>query len=180
MVSVLLSRLHSTAQRIDGKGGDGGLDVQIVHEPGGLLVHAFELKSFTGRMTQSRRRQVARSLRRAEAHDPARWTLVVPIDPTLGELAWFCRLGERFDFPLEWRGKTWLDEQMAAFQDIRRYYLEGTSDEVVRLLRELREEQASITDVPDVLGRLRSLHARLNEIDPHYRYEIATVTARDE
>ena len=31
MVSVLLSRLHPDSQRIDGKGGDGGRDVQIVH-----------------------------------------------------------------------------------------------------------------------------------------------------
>ena len=30
IVSVLLSRLHPDAQRIDGKGGDGGRDVQIV------------------------------------------------------------------------------------------------------------------------------------------------------
>ena len=31
MGSVLLSRLHPDAQRVDGKGGDGGRDVQIVH-----------------------------------------------------------------------------------------------------------------------------------------------------
>ena len=47
MVSVLLSRLHPDAQRIDGKGGDGGRDVQIVHGQDGLITDAFELKSFT-------------------------------------------------------------------------------------------------------------------------------------
>ena len=49
MVSVLLSRLHSDSQRIDGKGGDGGRDVQIVHSGDGSITEAFELKSFTGR-----------------------------------------------------------------------------------------------------------------------------------
>ena len=44
MVSVLLSRLHPDAQRIDGKGGDGGRDVQIVRRPGGLITDAFELR----------------------------------------------------------------------------------------------------------------------------------------
>ena len=62
MVSVLLSRLNPDAQRIDGTGGDGGWDVQIVHGQDDKITAAFELKSFTGRMTPSRREQTARSL----------------------------------------------------------------------------------------------------------------------
>ena len=63
---------------------------------------------------------------------------------------------------------------MSAFPDIRRYFLEGAKDEVFRLLRELREEQARVTDVHDAVGRVWALRARLNEIDPHYRYELST------
>jgi hypothetical protein len=63
---------------------------------------------------------------------------------------------------------------MSMFPDIRRYFVEGAKDEVYRLLLELREEQARVTDVHDAIGRLRTLHERLNEIDPHYRYEIST------
>ena len=174
MVSVLLSRLHPDAQRIDGKGGDGGRDVQIVDGQDGSITYAFELKSFTGRMTTIRRKQVERSLKRAESLGPARWILVVPIDPTPAEDQWFRELGKDYCFPIQWFGKTWLDEKMAAFPDIRRYFLDGAEHEVVRLLRELREEQAIVTDVPDAMGRLRTLHERLNEIDPHYRYELST------
>ena len=174
MVSVLLSRLHPDAQRIDGKGGDGGRDVQIVHGPDDQITDAFELKSFTGRMTRSRRTQTARSLKRAATLEPVRWSLVVPIDPTPDEDRWFCRLVKGYGFPTEWFGRTWLDEKMAAFPDIRRYFLEGAKDEVFYLLRELREEQARVTDVLDAVGRVRTLHARLNEIDPHYRYELST------
>ena len=177
MVSVLLSRLHPDAQRIDGKGGDGGRDVQIVHGQDGRVTHAFELKSFTGRMTSARRKQVARSLKRVAALGPSRWTLVVPIDPTPAEDRWFRELGARYSFPTQWLGKTWLDQKMSAFPDIRRYFVEGAKDEVFRLLLELREEQARVNDVPDAVGRLRTLHERLNEIDPHYRYEMSTVTA---
>ena len=176
MVSVLLSRLHPDAQRIDGKGGDGGRDVQIVSRGDGHIMHAFELKSFTGRMTRSRRKQVERSLKRAAALGPLQWTLVVPIDPTPAEEKWFRQLETDYCFPLEWRGKTWLDEKMAAFPDIRRYFVEGANDEVVRLLLELQKEQAMVTDVHDAVARLRTLHERLNEIDPHYRYQMATVT----
>ena len=176
LVSVLLSRLHPDSQRIDGKGGDGGRDVQIVHAGDGLIVDAFELKSFTGRMGSVQRPQVKNSLDRAADLGPARWTLVVPIDPTPRELDWFHRMGENYGFPREWRGKTWLDEKMALFPDIRRYFVEGAKDEVYRLLLELREEQARVTDVHDAMGRLRTLYERLNEIDPYYRYEFATVT----
>ena len=174
MVSVLLSRLHPNAQRVDGKGGDGGRDVQIVHGQDSQIIAAFELKSFTGRMTPGRKQQVTRSLHRAAALRPCRWTLVVPIDPTPGELEWFRNLRKRCLFPIEWCGKTWLDEKLAAFPDIRRYFLEGAKDEVYQLLLELGKEQARLTDVHDAVGRFKTIHKRLNEIDPYYRYEIAT------
>ena len=176
MVSVLLSRLHPDSQRIDGKGGDGGRDVQIVHSGDGSIADAFELKSFAGRVGPVQRKQVKRSLDRVAGLRTSRWTLVVPIDPTPRELDWFCQLGKDYSFPLKWRGKTWLDEKMAAFPDIRRYFLEDANAEVVQLLRELNKEQAIVTDANNAMGRLRALHERLNEIDPYYRYELATVT----
>ena len=174
MISVLLSRLYRDAQRIDGRGGDGGRDVQIVHKQDGSIAHAFELKSFTGRMKPGRRSQIARSLKRAAMLEPEQWTLIVPIDHTPSEKDWFRKLGENYCFPIMWLGKTWLDEKMSAFPDIRQYFLGGTEHEVVRLLRELQKEQAIVTDVPDAIGRLRTLRERLNEIDPHYRYELST------
>ena len=91
-------------------------------------------------------------------------------------MEWFCQLGKGYSFPLEWRGKTWLDEKMAAHPDIRRYFLEDANAEVVQLLLKLNQEQAIVTDANDVMDRLRVLHERLNEIDPYYRYELATVT----
>ena len=174
MVTVLLSRLHPDAQRIDGKGGDGGRDMQILHGQDDKISHAFELKSFTGRMTTGRRKQVARSLCRATGLRPARWTLVVPIDPTPSEDAWFRDLGSNYCFPITWHGKTWLDEKMSAFPDIRRYFLEGADNELIRSLKELQKEEARVNDVQDAVGRLRNLRERLNEIDPHYRYELST------
>ncbi|MDE0006293.1 MAG: hypothetical protein OXQ29_26690 [Rhodospirillaceae bacterium] len=69
---------------------------------------------------------------------------------------------------------------MSVFPDIRRYFVEGAKDEVFRLLRELREERAGVTDVHDAVGRIRTLRDRLHEIDPYYRYEIATGTTAAE
>ncbi len=174
MVSVLISRLHLTAQRIDGKGGDEGRDVQIVPKQDGQITDAFQLKSFTGRMGSGRRAQVAASLKRAAALKPARWFLVVPIDPTPDEGRWFRQLEKSYSFPISWKGRTWLDEKMSAFPDIPRYFLEGAEREAIRLFMELREEQSAIQGVGDIVGRLRTLSSRANEIDPYYRFEVST------
>ncbi|MFI1955908.1 hypothetical protein ACH437_29415 [Streptomyces xinghaiensis] len=170
MVSVLISRLHPQAQRIDGAGGDKGRDVQVPL-PTGLEI--FELKSFTGRLDErsGRRRQVADSLKNAAKLNPVAWHLVVPINHTDGELEWFNNLTAQYPFPCDWRGKDWLDNQMASHPELPRYYLEGSNDEIVSMMRELNQEQAALTrGMTDVVVRVRSLKDRLNSLDPHYEF----------
>jgi hypothetical protein len=173
MVSVLLSRLHPDAERIDGIGGDGGRDVQL-RTPERLEL--FELKSFTGRITArspNRRRQIEESLRTAARLRPDSWSLVVPIDHNKEELKWFDGLRRIYPFPLRWYGRTWLDGQMAAFPDIQRYYIEGIRDEVLELLRQLNEEQSALGGgAVDAIARFDRLRSRLNELDPQYRFEL--------
>ncbi len=174
MVAVLLSTLHPAAERLDGRGGDGGRDVQIRHDDGRLDL--FELKSFTGRLgwKPDRRSQVERSLTKAARHNPDSWTLVVPIDHNKEELAWFDRLRRRYPFPLAWSGRTWLDKQMANHPAIVRYYLEGGDSEAMRLLRELNREQANLAGgFPDALARLRVLKQRIDDVVPHYWLDIS-------
>lgn len=174
MVSVALSRLHQSATRIDGAGGDGGRDVQL-HASDTLTL--FELKSFTGRLDDRRRSQVKRSLERAAELDPDAWILVVPIDPTPGELAWFEGLKAQFPFPLEWWGRTWLNGTFAAMPDIGRYCCSTGAEEVIDLLRELQTEQAAITSAQDAVERATRLQQRLDEIDPHYHYSLTVGSA---
>jgi hypothetical protein len=168
MVSVLISRLYANTQRIDGTGGDGGRDVQI-NLPSGLEI--FELKSFIGRMNYARRRQVAKSLVNAAKHSPSAWHLVVPINPNPTELKWFNTLIEKYSFSCDWRGMDWLDGHMADHPSLLRYYIEGSSEEIVSVLRELSKEQAYLAGgVPDAFERIRVLTNRLNELDPHYAF----------
>ena len=171
MVAVLISRLHPTAQRIDGSGGDGGRDVQLPLE-GGLEI--FQLKSQTGRMGDSQRAQVRNSLRRARQHDPVAWHLVVPIDPTPGELTWFENLTADCPFPCHWHGKTWLDSHMADMPEIRRYYLEDARDEVLELIERANLENTALQDgVPGAIERLRAIQTEVNGIDPQYLFYLS-------
>ena len=171
MVSVLLSHLHPESQRIDGRGGDGGRDVQF-GPPDELSI--FQLKSFTGRMTPGRRAQVERSLQSAAGSNPGAWTLVMPIDPTPKELGWLEGLRSSVSFPLTFRGRTWLDKELSARPEICRYFVEKAADEVVTLLTQMKEEGAAVVDASGAAARARKLHDRLNEIDPHYRYDLTT------
>lgn len=170
MVAVLVSRLYPESQRIDGSGGDGGRDV-VVPTENGLVV--FELKSFTGRMNSSRRRQVEASLRRASEHEPVEWFLVVPIDPNPGELDWFTRVAEGYGFVCRWLGKCWLDGEMAAKPEIARYYAHGRRYELEEFLDMLRGIGAEPPPIGDGIARTAAERAgsivdKLNELDPHY------------
>jgi hypothetical protein len=172
MVAVLLHHIYPASEHIDGSGGDGGRDVQI--DTGQGLV-AFELKSFTGRLTQTRRRQVKRSLTRAAQLSPLSWTLVVPINFTVGEIKWFDGLRETVTFPIDRRGLTWLDGEFASRWFIARYFIDHLSDEVVRLAEVLNQEKAVLAGgAPDALERASRLAQQLNELDPYYRFEIGT------
>ena len=89
----------------------------------------------------------------------------MPIDPTPDELKWFEKLAGDRTFPIRWIGKTWLNEKMAAHDDVRRYFCEEKEHEVVNLLLELQMEEAEITTAMAAVERLGKLHQRLNQID---------------
>lgn len=165
MVSVLLSRELQT-HRVDGSGGDGGRDCYFSDDDG---TDAYELKSFTGRMTQNRRPQVKRSLARAMERAPRSWTLVVPIDATPSEQAWFDSLQAGVTARLDWKDKTWLEESLAQYPDITRYFA-GAAEEVIRLLGEIAREDALPDDAQALGERFNGAVRRLNEVDPYYQF----------
>ena len=178
LVAVLISRLHPSAQRIDGSGGDGGRDVQLRTGDGLVL---YELKSFTDRMTSARRQQVKSSLRRAAQLDPVKWSLVVPIDPTPSELEWFESLTEVHGFECEWLGQTWLDSQLAQMPEIATYYAHDQRFRLSELVSMLRSVNASIPPVDHqffgaAAEQMRNAIDEVNRLDPHYVYALSIET----
>src|SRR5438105_568521 len=119
MVSVALSHLHPNFQRVDGSGGDAGRDVYFETDAGLLI---YELKSFSERIDITQRKQIIRSLKRAKTHSPKKWFLVVPVDPTPGEIRWFKGVKKSCgcDFPTYWRGRAWLNDLFAKRPEVRR------------------------------------------------------------
>lgn len=176
LVSVLISWLYPDAQRIDGSGGDGGRDV-LVPTDDGLLI--FELKSFTGRISSGgRKAQITRSLARAAEHSPVAWRLIVPIDPTPSELAWFERVTAPYPFECIWHGRTWLDSELARRPGIVRYFLEDYEVEVLRLLKDLKDEEGNVGNAFAAIHRARAIRQRLTISTPTTNMPSRLVLAR--
>ncbi len=175
MSAVLLSLNNPDVQRIDGRGGDGGRDAQFRRADAG--VDFYEIKSFADRIDsrRGRRSQVERSLAQPAKRSPRSWTLVVPVDPTDDEEAWFDRLRSRYDFPLAWWGLTWLDGQLAEHPEVSRYYVADERNAVLDLLRESDALGAAAADIGAALGRLDVLKARVRLLDPHLVLELTTL-----
>ena len=169
MVSSLLSDLYG-ARRIDGAGGDGGVDCYFNTEEGEQI---WQLKSHTGRVGASQKRQIIDSLRSVEDRNPASWHLAIPIDFTPAEKAWFDELAATVSFPIECHGLSWLNAETAKRPYLKRYFLDGGADDAIRMLQELHQEKAALADgALDAITRARTLADRLNSIDPHYVFSI--------
>jgi hypothetical protein len=168
LVKLLLQRLHSDGEVLDGRGGDGGREFQVRSSDSLTL---YEAKSFIGRVTErnpKRRAQVERSLVSAARHQPDVWHLVVPIDHNPEELTWFegLRSGD-FPFVDRWLGQTWLEEQLARHDDLVRY---ATQDKLLEYVRQYKiEKEALAGGVSDLLDRHRALHELGDTISTHWR-----------
>ncbi|WP_405553936.1 hypothetical protein [Streptomyces sp. NBC_01171] len=167
LVTMLVLRLRSRAQEVDGTGGDGGRDLYEYTEFG-ELIH-YEAKSFTGRMTSSRREQVRRSLISTTRYQPDHWDLLVPISPNPAEMSWFEGLRDEFPFVRNWCGLNWLNQHFAQHDDLVRYALQGSGDYILDRIAEARAERDLIIGgIPDLADRYRALQVRAQEISPNY------------
>jgi hypothetical protein len=175
-IAVLLSRMHPNVQRIDGAGGDGGRDAQFSSSDG---LHVFEMKSFTGRMTDGRRAQVESSLARAALLRPVTWDLIVPIDPTPRELQWFEDLRTQYPFKLEWRGATWIETRLTEHPQVRKFYFANAMAETEELLRQLVPERGPIGSATEAIQRMRGMIDRLAELEPHYQFKLTVGPGAD-
>jgi hypothetical protein len=173
-VKILIRDLHPTAQGIDGSGGDDGRDIRW-DSPDGLVI--FEVKSYTDRLVTSQKRGIKNSLKKAVKHNPVRWVLILPLEPTPKEEKWFDSL--RAEFPeveLQWRGRDWLDNEFSKREHLIRY-VEGPLYVLGERARELGHEQAVMANgIQDAIHRLGVFSSQVNELSPFWRVDVATHT----
>ncbi len=164
--ALLMRKYHrpseSTAEVIDGRGGDGGIDVVVYVDD--KINQIFQLKhfpeGFSGGFREIRRKQIKKSFDTAWTnHEPPLWTLVVPRNPTVQESKYVSGLGKSIEegktvTPTVW-GPARLDSELAHHPDL---LAAATREPLVEVLKTIREERAALVGPTDLSSRVSDLH----------------------
>lgn len=163
LVEALLTRLyhnppHSKVVVLDGRGGDGGIDVAVYTDD--KLAKIFQLKyfpeGFSGGFRSTRGKQIRKSFATAwSKHAPPRWILVYPANPTKGELKFVTDLGNGKDIDVSIMGVAQLDAELALHADLLSM---ATRVPFVEALRVAAQEKAALTSANDLTQRAIDLH----------------------
>jgi hypothetical protein len=173
LIAALLVRTIPGAQRIDGSGGDGGVDVRVRQDGED---HVYEIKGFHGRLTSGQKRQISNSLTTAVEHQPAmiRWTLVLPLEFSPAEDRWFYDvLAKKAEIPIDWIGRTQLEERLSQNRDLLRAFAPGSIERrAMDLLGEYNAEKAAMSKgMVDGIERLAGIKSQIDLTDPDYAFD---------
>ena len=171
-VEVLLrDRFGPRVRAVNGKGGDGGVDIEIRMDFD--LLWIVQLKYFETGFSggfSPRRKQIKRSYQKAMSHQPSRWTLVVPCLCTTPEDEYVKGLnGGQASPVISVVDRDDLDKWMADAPHVEASVLRTTNTELERLARIFNQEKAAALDgVSDVVSRVRNLGSVVNSLHPEW------------
>lgn len=153
------------AMALDGRGGDGGIDVDVRVEQTNQLTHIYQLKYFPGGMSGghiARRSQVKKSLSAALKSEPSQgwaWTLVLPSKVTAPERKAVRAMRPGSKPEIRFMGPPELDRLLGLHPEIERRF---TADYAVEVLREVHRESAALTRPDDLAAEATRLRDRLD------------------
>jgi hypothetical protein len=195
VVGMFICTRYPNAVRVQPSQGDGGLDIYVsAREDAGVEQReVYQVKSFTERLTSSRKRQISRSLQEAiktaaeEGWRMSKWHLVMPLDLTDNELRWFHEeLPKDCDFDCEIHGLLFCDTLAAQYPKVVDYYLrdgrERLQDAVNNLTailagRNSARQEGDAVSPSDLTPDLTAIYKALNGCDPFYKYEFSASDA---
>lgn len=187
VVAMLLCTEYPNAWRIRPGRGDGGVDVFVPLSDDRALRDVYQVKKFASNLTSSQKRKIRASfdelLKSAEAEqwEISSWSLVLPLDPTPANEAWFGQMTADVVFPCRWVGLNRLDLFAAQNPMVIDYYLRDGKDRLQQqtdLLASVIARRADRTPGEalqplDVRSDLMEIYKAINAYDPHYRYELS-------
>lgn len=148
------------AQAVDGRGGDGGIDIDVRVKKTGQLVEILQLKWFPEGFSNKfggRRAQIKESFNRAMKLEPPVWTLVLPADITPKERKHVWGLKKTNKVRIEFIGATELNLLLAEFPDVHSWAMRDSFREALALVG---RENAALSKPGDLAEELRRLTTR--------------------
>lgn len=152
------------AQALDGRGGDGGIDVDVRAKKTNQVIHVYQLKYFPEGFSggfRDRRSQIKKSLLAAasETSTPV-WTLVVPRNVTSHERKAVRGMRKGLKMEVRFMGPAELDGLLAKHPDIERRL---TLDRELEILQAVNRESASLAGPYDLATELGLVATKLAE-----------------
>lgn len=159
------------AQAIDGRGGDGGIDVDVRARKTWQIVNIFQLKYFPGGMSGGhvkRRDQVRESLNRAlEEEKPPVWTLVTMTKVTARERKAVRGMRSGRVVRIDFVGPPELDGLLGRHPEI---YERFFGDRTARALQAIGRPEAALKKPDDLAHELGRLRAVADARSQHWGY----------
>jgi len=170
---------HPDSVRIDGSGGDRGLDVADgplrSSGPRNRPLTIWQVKHFADRIRSAQRRQIEESLAKAMVYEPNEWILCVPVNLTIGEREWFETVASRTPFPLSIiQADDIVSILLTAPSLIDRYFIVPTSA-TTGLLDQLRSALSTFVMVKEIIESIPSTDRSSAILDSSY-YDGVTPT----
>jgi hypothetical protein len=165
-------RFEGSVRAVNGRGGDGGIDIEIVEDDGRLWILQLKYfpEGFSGGFTP-RRGQIKSSFDAAVRNrSPDKWSLVYPNTLIPEEDAYVKGLGGA-EKPEIGRtiDRTVLDSWLADDPTLDAFLQRDPSTELERLARLYRQERAALLDgAPDLIARIQGLGEVIDSTDDDY------------
>ncbi len=166
LVELLIVRKYDregsglVAQAIDGRGGDGGIDIDVRVRKTGQLVKIYQLKhfaeGFSGEWAKSRKPQIQRSLEEALKLSPPSWTLVIPRNFTVNERKWVT-ITAAARTRVGFMGETELNSMLADDPDAHRWADHNALREALSIVR---RDSGALNDPRALADEVRRLADR--------------------
>ncbi|MFM9431966.1 hypothetical protein [Arthrobacter sp. MP_2.3] len=169
------SRDGLVAQAINGRGGDGGIDIDVKVARTGQLTEILQLKWFPQGFSAKyadRKRQIEKSFKSALVHDPAVWTLVVPANLTIPERKKIYALKKDRKIHIKLIGVTELNLLLAKYPDIHDWAMRDIARELLSIVG---RDTAILSRPGDLSAEAKRLQDRSNAISPNWGVNFSSI-----
>ncbi|MEB0000531.1 hypothetical protein QN367_15720 [Cryobacterium sp. RTS3] len=149
------------ARAIDGRGGDGGIDVDVRATKTDQLISIFQLKhfpeGFSNGFSKTRREQIRNSFKAATQLNPPVWTIVVPCNGTIRERKFVSALRGTRTTRIRFLGAAELNLMLAKYPDLHDW---ATRDSAIAALQLVQRESHALARPGDLIAEIDQLSVR--------------------